>query len=315
MTRIVDAHMHIYESKAQGHRNKANYQIWEYGSKPSQRFTQYGGDVEDALTAMRDASYDHGVVVNLFAVAREKDAAVTRLPAELQGEDRKRAIADIEATMGERIRKSNQWVVDLCKEQPKLTAFVSADPWALSPDEGVEHLRDMVENHGARGIKMHNVLQDFDANDERMHPIYRACIDLGIAVVAHSGPGRLGQTYAEPQAFAGVLRNFPDLKLVLAHMGGGAWKQTLEIANAFPNVRFDLCEVIGWVNASNAPNWEQFAKLILEIGPHRVLGGTDFPWYDLDRTVGEIAGLPHLAWEQKEMILGENAIELFGLTV
>ncbi len=315
MTKIVDAHMHIYESKEQGLRNKTNYQIWEYGRKDSQRYSNFGGDLEDALSAMRDAGYDHGVVVNLFAVGRERDAAVNKLAAELLGEDRKRAIAEIDATMGDRLKKSNLGICDQLKDLPNLTPFVAADPWALSPAEGVAHLRDMVENHGAKGIKVHPILQQFDMNDARMHPIYQACIDLDIAVVAHSGPGKMGDTFAEPQAFAPVLNAFPRLKLVLAHMGGGAWKQTLALAQAYPQAMFDLCEVIGWVNGSNAPNWYQFAQLIQEIGAERVLGGTDFPWYDLDRTVGEIAALPGLATEQKEMILGENAIRVFGLKV
>jgi predicted TIM-barrel fold metal-dependent hydrolase len=313
--RIVDVHMHVYESKAQGARNKMNYQIWEYGEKPDQRFSKYGGDLEDAESAMAEAGYDHAVVVHLWATARARDAAINAIPAHVQGEARRKAIAEIDANNAESFKASNRWVTDLLAGNRKFTAFVSADPWALPPDEGVEHLRDMVENRGAKGIKLHPVLQDFDLDDERMHPIYRACLDLGITVLTHTGPGKLGQEYAEPRAAAAMLRRFPELPVIFAHMGGGAWKQTLELAQSFPNALFDCCEIIAWIGGTNAPSRGEFAKLIKDIGPARVLLGTDFPWYDLDRTVNEVLDLPRLSQEEKDGILGENAIRALKLQV
>ena len=106
---------------------------------------------------------------------------------------------------------------------------------------------------------------------------------------------RDGAPYAEPHAFAEPLKVFPRLKLVLAHIGGGKWQQALEIAQAYPNAYFDCCEIIEWTGGSNAPTDQQLAQLIKEIGPDRVMMGTDFPWYDLDHTVERIMELPVLS--------------------
>ncbi len=310
---LVDCHMHLFESKAAGERLKASYEIWEYGRHPAGvRFSRYGGDIDDATKAMAEAGYHHAVAVNLFAVDLAREEAIAALPAELQGPDRERAIAEIDATMGERLKGFNRWACDLVVGKP-ITPFVAVDPWALSPQEGVEHLRDLAENHGARGIKLHPVVQRFAANDPRMQPIYRACAELGLVVLSHSGTARGTQQYGEPRAFAEVLRGFPDLTLVLAHMGGGSWKQTLEYAGAFPNACFDCCEIVEWVGAPNAPTEADLARLIKEIGPHRVMLGTDFPWYDLDRTVERVMALPALSREEKEGILGANAVRILGL--
>ena len=43
--------------------------------------------------------------------------------------------------------------------------------------------------------------------------------------------------------------------------------------------------------------------------------GTDFPWYDLDHTVELVMDLPVLAGEEKEAILGANAIRILGLVI
>jgi predicted TIM-barrel fold metal-dependent hydrolase len=44
-----------------------------------------------------------------------------------------------------------------------------------------------------------------------------------------------------------------------------------------------------------------------------VLFGTDFPWYELDRTIDQLMELPHLSDEERRGILGENAIRRMGL--
>ncbi len=311
----VDCHMHIYESKRHGRWDKQNYVIWEYGEKPGgQRFSEYDGDIEDAVDAMKQAGYDHAVAVNLFVTAMAREMAVEALSPDLQGADRDGAIAEIDASMGERLKAFNRWLCDTVAGRP-ITPFASLDPYLLSPEQNVEHLRDLVENHGVRGIKLHPVVQRFVADDPRMMSIYRACIELGIVVLTHTGPARSGEKLGEPAAFAPVLRALPDLKLVMAHMGGGVWKQSLEVAKAFPQARFDLCEIIAWVGASNGPSADEFGKQLKEMGPERVLLGTDFPWYDLDATVEQVMALPHLSTDEKEGILGRNAVQFMGLPV
>jgi uncharacterized protein len=309
-TPIIDVHMHIYPSREYGLRRKSTYQVWEYGEKPDTPFSRYGGDIEDALDAIRRSPVDRAVVVNLFAVSITRANAMAELPPTLDEARKQRAIAELDATMGDRLKQSNYVACDMARRHPELIAFVSADPWALDPEAGQAHLRDLVTHRGARGVKLHPMLQQFDASDPRMFPIYETCVDLGIPIIAHSGPARSGPQFAEPRAFAGMLRAFPRLRVVLAHLGGGAWRQAAEIARAFPNASFDCCEILAWIGASNAPDERQFGRLIQEVGADRVMLGSDFPWYDLDYSVERIASLPLLSQEEKTAILGDNAVRL-----
>ena len=95
--------------------------------------------------------------------------------------------------------------------------------------------------------------------------------------------------------------------------GGGAWRQTLELAQAYPNVYFDCCEIIEWAGAPNAPTDRELAQLILDVGPERVMMGSDFPWYDIAHSVERVMELPLLSAEQKEAILGANATRILKL--
>lgn len=311
---MVDVHMHLYETKAIGEWWKAGYEIWEYGPKPDVHFSRYSGDVDDAVDALASAGYSHGVAVNLFSFELFREEAVAMLPPELEPPARSEAVAEIERGMPDRLRGYNRWLVDALSSVPQITPFVAVDPWALSPEENVEHLREMADR-GARGIKLHPVVQRFSPSDPRMHDVFRACEEMGLVVLSHTGSAKGGEAFAQPAAFAEVLQEFPRLTVVLAHLGGGSWNQTLELAGAFPGVTFDLCEIIEWTGAPSAPTDEELAKLIADIGPDRVMLGTDFPWYDLDHTAQRVMDLPLLSKEAKEQILGANAVGILGLQV
>jgi len=306
--------MHLYPSAASGEWWKAGYEIWEYGEKDGVTFSRSSGTVGDALAAMEQAGFSHGVAVNMLSVDLFREEAVAMLPEDLHGEDRAAAVTGIEATMADRFRAANRCLVDTLAPIPQLTPYVGVDPSALSPQQNVEHLREMADQ-GARGIKLHPVAQRFEPNDPRMHPVYATCEELGLVVLSHTGSAKGGEPFAEPHAFAEVLEQHPRLTLVLAHLGGGSWRQTLSLARAFPKVTFDLCEIIEWTGAPKAPTAEELAWMIKEIGPERVMLGTDFPWYDLDRTVELVMALPVLSTEEKQQILGANAVGTLDLPV
>jgi uncharacterized protein len=158
-------------------------------------------------------------------------------------------------------------------------------------------------------------VQRFEANDPRLHPVYRACTELGLTVLSHTGPARGGERFAEVPAFAPLLAEFPGLTVLLAHLGGGKWQDTLAVARAFPNAVFDLCEIIEWTGAPNAPTAEELARLIRDIGPDRVVLGSDYPWYEPAHTAELVLALPVLSQLEKDAILGENAARILRLPV
>ena len=293
----IDVHLHLYPSKEAGMLEKQNYEIWEYGSKHDVVFEPLAGDIDDAESAMVAAGFSHVVVANLFAVA-------------LLDEDLRSAGLMAQA---EQLKAFNHWACDVTAGHEGFSVFVAVDPTVLGGEAGAAHLRDMVEHHGARGVKIHPAVQGFAPDAPGMLPIYQTCVDLGIPVLSHTGLTRDGSAYAEPNAFGNVLRAFPQLKLVLAHLGGGAWRQTVGFAEAFPQATFDLCEIIAWTGAPGAPSSTELAQLITDVGPERVMMGTDFPWYGLAETANQVMELPLLTDDQKTAILGANASRILQL--
>jgi predicted TIM-barrel fold metal-dependent hydrolase len=110
-----------------------------------------------------------------------------------------------------------------------------------------------------------------------------------------------------PEAFIPVLDEHPRLKLVLAHLGGGAWRSIATVAERFEQVWFDLSEINAWTGAELAPTSAELAELIRTVGTHRVLAGSDFPWYEPADMVARVRALPGLDDAEVEAILGQNA--------
>ena len=53
--------------------------------------------------------------------------------------------------------------------------------------------------------------------------------------------------------------------------------------------------------------------VIQDVGSQRVMMGSDFPWYDMDHNVERVMELPLLSREEKEAILGANAVRILLL--
>ncbi len=149
--------------------------------------------------------------------------------------------------------------------------------------------------------------------DAMMWPIYQTCLDLGIGIVAHSGHTEGEIQYGDARSFAPVYEAFPDLKLVMAHLGCGSWHQTREVAEAFPNAMFDCCEIMEWVGRGSAPTMGELGQLIKDVGPQRVMMASDFPCWTPAQSVERVMELPVLSTEEKEAIVGANAARLLGV--
>ena len=305
---LIDTHLHIYRTREEGHRSKAGgYVVWEYGEKSDVRYSRYGGNIDDALEAVDNAGFSKAVALGVSSPRPQPAAELAE--GTTCGEEASAARSAVTAWL----KDSNAWSCEVIRPHPKLVPYIRFDPELLPGEEGSAHIQEMAETHGARGVKMHPPIQRIQVGDRGMWPFYETCQELGLPIVSHSGPARGGEPYGEPGNFAAALEAFPRLTIVLAHMGGATWEQCVDIANAYPNAYFDICEIIAWTGGTNAPTIQQLAQLVKDIGPERVMMGSDFPWYDLDYTVEQIMDMPVLSNEEKEGMLGANAERILGL--
>ncbi|MDQ3505789.1 MAG: amidohydrolase family protein [Actinomycetota bacterium] len=152
---------------------------------------------------------------------------------------------------------------------------------------------------GAIALKIHPVHAGVAVDDKSLYPAYSVCEARGIPLIVHCGtsnfPGAQNK-YGDPVHLDDLLRDFPDLKLVLAHGGRGWWYDAAAfLALTYPNVwidlaglppqrlpeyyaKFDLARLARkWIFATDWPSMPGIAKnidAVAELGlPDDVLAG------------------------------------------
>lgn len=114
-----------------------------------------------------------------------------------------------------------------------------------------------------------------------------------------------------PQDLMDLVRCFPDINFIGAHMGGlGA---PFEILNrhlkSLPNLYLDTS------NAAHTLTEDQFIQLLHRHGPRHVLFGTDWPWFlhgSEFRFIDELLEKAGFSVQEKEAVFGKNLECLLG---
>jgi uncharacterized protein len=204
------------------------------------------------------------------------------------------------ASKASQVRPINDWLTAL--NDPRIVPFGAMHPDLADPAAELARLADL----GFAGIKLHPEYQSFRPDEERLWPLYAAATKRRLIVFFHAGKDvALPSVHSDPQAFAGLLERFPDLTVVLAHMGG--WQQWDEVLRhlAGRQVYLDTSFTIPYLGE------RRFCELVAAHGAQRILFGSDGPWADVASEVACLGGLP-LPEETRQDILWRNADRLLG---
>lgn len=300
---IIDCHIHTYPTADLSDRDAAYFGYDRKGLTG-----QFRGTVEDTLAAMRRDGIAKAIMLNWLPAQNMLYAGLQRLAAGRT--DYFQAEGALKAQIAERIKRRTRWTCEVAQKHPELIAFLTVDPTVMSPEEIGEEIRDVVINHGARGIKLQNAGMGLFPYDRSLWPIYEAAQELSLPMVVHSGRWGGAAQYTEPKYFAEVLANFPGLRLGLAHLGADFYEQAKILAKICPLVFFDCSDVL--CHSEFPLSDEQLMALMREVGTSRIVFGSDFPFFDRLPLLQRLFNL-NLTKEEKRQILGENARRIFGL--
>ncbi|MGH9066259.1 MAG: amidohydrolase family protein [Acidimicrobiales bacterium] len=214
-----------------------------------------------------------------------------------------------------------------CEYSPKVTgyqpfedvlAIVEHNPRRFRPVANVNpHLHFPVAREvarqldlGAAALKIHPVHGGFRPDDAALYPAYAVLCERSVPLVVHCGTSSFpGSTnaYADPQLLDAVLRDFPDLTVVLAHGGRGWWYDAAAfLALSRENV---------WIELSGLPPKrlpEYYARHDLGRLARRWIFGTDWPGVPgVAANARAVAGLG-LPDEVVPLVLGGNASQVYA---
>jgi len=210
----------------------------------------------------------------------------------------------------------NTWAFETCAPYPdRLIPFIGVDP--QRGEAALKMLDHFTSKYNARGVKLYPSTGWFP-NEERINAFYDRVDDLGLTIITHSGAawGSLEEKFTEPKYWSTVLERYPDIKIILAHLGGKWRPQTFELCQKYPNCYTDCSALQGWLPS----NPETALSRLKEVGekvPDKACFGSDFPLFELSYATSSwvhfVKTQPWADENIKAKLLGENMQKVLGI--
>ena len=150
----------------------------------------------------------------------------------------------------------------------KFYAFTDIDTRNTSA-ESVEAIRKAIEEYGLDGIKIHPNNTGIDLDSDYNQPIFSYAQENKIPVAIHSYPNSENDRSAAYR-IVNVLAQYPDLTVIVSHMGGYQWEQLLP-TNAYVEISAILPDYF------RSYGIEKTKRILHQFGADRLIFATDYP--------------------------------------
>ncbi|MGD9944979.1 MAG: amidohydrolase family protein [Burkholderiaceae bacterium] len=201
----------------------------------------------------------------------------------------------------------NDWVARLMAELPgRVIGGVGIDP--LRPMmEITREIERCVTQHGFSFVKLFPYAVGLPPHDRRFYPVYAKCCELDIPVWSQVGhtAGLMPSEPGRPIHLDRVALDFPELRIVGAHIGWPWEQEMIAMALKHPNVYVSTC--------GHAPDhWpEAFAQFMKTRGKRKVVFGSNWPYISYDRYFRDFGRLG-LTEEGERLFLRDNLLRVLG---
>ncbi len=228
------------------------------------------------------------------------------------------------AVFGLKGRRTGYWVPDeyvaqfVAKMPSKLYGFAACDP---TQDGYMDELCYGIEKLGLVGLKMGVMYAGHDPRDVRCKPVYAYCQERGLPILFHTGTtfNRLAPlAYTRPWLWDEIAIEYPELRMVLAHISHPFCEECLVVIRKHPHVYADI-------SALYYRPWQFYNALIAAQEyrvTHKLLFGTDYPFttsqasIDGLRNVNHVtgnSGLPQVSQSVIDDIFERDSFSLLGI--
>ena len=102
----------------------------------------------------------------------------------------------------------------------KMIGFGGIDP--SQPGQAIDEIKKVTEELGFRGVTISPSAQDFHPSHSNAVRVYEELAKRQLTVLVHPGIGMSADTkmqYARPYLLDELAREYPDLRIIIAHLG------------------------------------------------------------------------------------------------
>lgn len=223
----------------------------------------------------------------------------------------------------ENMQRGNKMIAEIARKNPgRVMALAGVDP---RRPEAPDMLKQCFEEFGIKGLKYHPD-DGYDPGGPESYKLLEILADYQGVLLTHTGPlsPPSRNKFADPLLLTDLAVDFPELKIIAAHMGQINWRPWAALAAQQPNLYGDLAMWDHYALAHYTLFCRELRDILDYTGSTKVLFGTDNPiastleptknWIQLLKELPEKAPAG-ISFTQEEIdgILGRNAASVLGL--
>jgi predicted TIM-barrel fold metal-dependent hydrolase len=218
-------------------------------------------------------------------------------------------LAAFEKKFGHKTSLSNKYLYEFVKVHPdRLVGFGSVHPDGDYSLE--EEFEKCINDYGFKGLKLYP-LSGFYPDDERMYPVYEKAEKYGSVVLFHTGGkdcGSMNLKYDNPIYLDNLAAEFPELKIVMAHVAYPWVDEAIQVAFCNFNVFLEISGLLTFELFTNTPVVKETLTKILNTASlsERTIFGSDGP-RPTKKYLEMIKEAEYISSDDKKRILGETA--------
>lgn len=204
----------------------------------------------------------------------------------------------------------NEWTADFAARTPGCIHSATFFP---EPEAG-RYVSEALAV-GARVFKAHVQVGGYDPNDSLLDHVWGLLTDSQVPVVLHGGSGPVAGRHTGAAVVRRLLSRYPELHLIVAHMGLPEYREFLDIAADHDSVYLDTTMAFTDFTEATDPFPPSLRGRLGELSS-KIVFGSDFPNipYTYRHAVESLVGLD-LGDEWLRGVLFGNGARLFGLSM
>lgn len=212
----------------------------------------------------------------------------------------------------------DEYIANYVSQHPdKLIGFMSIDPVR----EGKEYIKKCYNKLHLKGIKTSPVYTNCSLLDIRFLEVFDAADELNLPLLLHMGPTFPHKSltrYGDPYELEEIAIRYPNIVIVVAHMGEAREKEFMHVIRKYPNLYADIADTV-------QKPWQCYNTLMLyheQKKMNKLVLGSDFPWATTEETINgllkinnmlEGTMLPRIPEEDLHAIVERNTLELLRI--
>lgn len=163
----------------------------------------------------------------------------------------------------------NEWTLDFADRHPDCLRSATFYP----EPEAAAYVPALIDA-GVDVFKAHLQVGAFAADDPHLDPVWTALERAGVPTVLHAGSGPAPGEHTGPAGVARVLKRYPRLPLIIAHLGVPESHEFCDLAERHERVWLDT--TMAFVDFWEQPTDPSLVARLPRL-QHKILFGTDFP--------------------------------------